>query len=178
VASVCSRWSHRSRPICGDGSDTSTTVKRRRCCKLLNRGYAADFGRWCGSNGNGDGRGFASFANGVWGRTWRRKLPAVLTARGASPTRPPRPSLCRMLTLSNSDSRLWSCGRLNPPNRRMRTRMSGGVAGEAGRPVPLCRWHEKKSTVKRQPQRMQGDTEERQTGQFNRDLRSGRRAGS
>ena len=25
------------------------------------------------------------------------------------------------------------------PNRRMRTRMSGGVAGEAGRPVPLCR---------------------------------------
>jgi RNA-directed DNA polymerase len=29
---------------------------------------------------------------------------------------------------------------LNPPNRRMRTRMSGGVAGEAGRPVPLCRF--------------------------------------
>ena len=25
------------------------------------------------------------------------------------------------------------------PNRRMRTRMSGGVAGESGRPLPLCR---------------------------------------
>jgi len=24
-------------------------------------------------------------------------------------------------------------------NRRMRTRMSGGVAGESGRPLPLCR---------------------------------------
>ena len=31
--------------------------------------------------------------------------------------------------------RFW----LNPPNRRMRTRMYGGVAREAGRPVPLCR---------------------------------------
>jgi hypothetical protein len=29
---------------------------------------------------------------------------------------------------------------LNPPNRRMRTRMYGGVAREAGRPVPLCRY--------------------------------------
>ena len=27
----------------------------------------------------------------------------------------------------------------NPLNRRMRTRMSGGVAGESGRPLPLCR---------------------------------------
>src|ERR1039458_9847906 len=46
-----------------------------------------------------------------------------------------------MPTLTSSGFRLWSCGRLNPPNRRMRTRMSGGVAGEAGRPVPLCRFH-------------------------------------
>ena len=72
----------------------------------------------------------------------RRKPPGVPTARGASPTRPPWPSLCRMLTLPSSDSRLWSCGWLNPPKRRMRTRMSGGVAGEAGRPVPLCRFGE------------------------------------
>jgi hypothetical protein len=47
--------------------------------------------------------------------------------------------------LPNSDSRLWSCGRLNPPNRRMRTRMYGGVAGEAGRPVPLCRLASRRS---------------------------------
>jgi RNA-directed DNA polymerase len=48
-----------------DGSDTLTIVRRPRCCKPLNRGYAADFGRWCGSNGNGDGRDFANFANGM-----------------------------------------------------------------------------------------------------------------
>jgi hypothetical protein len=28
----------------------------------------------------------------------------------------------------------------NPLNRRMRTRMSGGVAGESGQPLPLCRF--------------------------------------
>ena len=28
----------------------------------------------------------------------------------------------------------------NPLNRPMRTRMSGGVAGESGRPLPLCRF--------------------------------------
>ena len=80
----------------------------------------------------GDEHDFANFANGVWAKTWRRKPPGVPTARGASPTRPPWPSPCRMPTLPSSDSRLWSYGRLNPPNRRMRTRMSGGVAGEAG----------------------------------------------
>jgi Group II intron, maturase-specific domain len=36
-----------------------------RCCKVLNRGYAADFGRWCGSNGSKDERDFANFANGL-----------------------------------------------------------------------------------------------------------------
>jgi hypothetical protein len=29
---------------------------------------------------------------------------------------------------------------LNLLNRRMRTRMSGGVAGESGQPLPLCRF--------------------------------------
>jgi hypothetical protein len=29
----------------------------------------------------------------------------------------------------------------NPLNRPMRTRMSGGVAGESGRPLPLCRFY-------------------------------------
>ena len=28
----------------------------------------------------------------------------------------------------------------DPLNRPMRTRMSGGVAGESGRPLPLCRF--------------------------------------
>jgi RNA-directed DNA polymerase len=72
-----------------DGSDTSATVKRPRCCKVLNRGYAVDSGRWCGSKGSADGRGFANFANGVWVRTWRHKPPAVRMARGGSRTPPP-----------------------------------------------------------------------------------------
>jgi len=37
------------------------------------------------------------------------------------------------------DFLLCSMGQRNPLNRRMRTRMSGGVAGERGRPLPLCR---------------------------------------
>jgi len=82
---------------------------------------------------------FRELRKRAWAKTWRRKLPGVPTARGASQTRPLWPSLCRMLTFPSSDSRLWLCGQLNPPNRRMRTRMSGGVAGETGRPVPLCR---------------------------------------
>ncbi len=61
-------------------------VLQKRCLK---RGYAADFGRWCGSNGSVDERGVASFANGAWVRTWRRKPRAALMARGGSRTRPP-----------------------------------------------------------------------------------------
>ena len=65
VASAYGRWSKSLRPIYEDGSGTSATVKRLRCCKVLKRGYAADFGRWCGSNGSADGHGFASFASGA-----------------------------------------------------------------------------------------------------------------
>jgi hypothetical protein len=135
AASACGRWSKSLRPTYAAGSGTLVTAKRPRCCKALKRGYAVDFGRWCGSKGSRDERDFANFANGVWAKTWRRKPPGVPTAPGASPTRPPWPSLCRMLTLPSSDSRLWSCGRLNPPNRRMRTRMSGGVPMGRYRPA-------------------------------------------
>jgi hypothetical protein len=72
---------------CEAGSDTSVTVKRPRCYKVLKRGSAADFARWCGSNGSADGHGFASFANGASVRTWRRKPPGVLTVPGTSRTR-------------------------------------------------------------------------------------------
>src|SRR6202035_1715324 len=82
-----------------DGSDTSAIVKRPRCCKPLNRGWAVDFGRRCGSNGNGDGRDFANFAHGVGTRIDRRQPPAALTARGELRTRPLSPSLCRTPTL-------------------------------------------------------------------------------
>src|SRR5438094_869065 len=45
-----------------------------------------------------------------------------------------------MLTSPRLDFLLCSMGQRNPLNRRMRTRMSGGVAGERGRPLPLCRY--------------------------------------
>jgi hypothetical protein len=63
AVSVSRRWSRRSRLTCGDGSGTSTTVKRPRCCKALNLGYAADFGRCCGSSGSADERDSKNFAN-------------------------------------------------------------------------------------------------------------------
>jgi hypothetical protein len=46
----------RSRPTCGAGPAISATVKRLRCCKVLNRGCAVDSGRWCGSKGSADGK--------------------------------------------------------------------------------------------------------------------------
>jgi hypothetical protein len=39
-----------------------------------------------------------------------------------------------------SDSHNSSMALRNPLNRPLRTRMSGGVAGESGRPLPLCRF--------------------------------------
>ena len=89
AASACGRWSRNWRPISVAGSGTSATVKRPRCWNVLRRGYAADFGRWCGSNGSVDGQGSASCANGASVRTSRRKRPGALTVRGGSRTRPP-----------------------------------------------------------------------------------------
>ena len=89
AASACGRWSRNWRPISVAGSGTSATVKRPRCWNVLRRGYAADFGRWCESNGSVDGQGSASCANGASVRTSRRKRPGALTVPGGSRTRPP-----------------------------------------------------------------------------------------
>src|SRR6202041_1527399 len=43
-------------------------------------------------------------------KTWRHKLPGVLTARGGLRTRPLSTSLCRMPTLPSSGFHPWSCG--------------------------------------------------------------------
>jgi hypothetical protein len=65
---------------------------------------------------------------------------AVRTARGdwrIAPlynTRYPSLTSIRLVFLDSS------MALRNPLNRRMRTRMSGGVAGESGRPLPLCRF--------------------------------------
>jgi hypothetical protein len=77
--------------------------------EILNRGYAVDSGRWCGSNGSADGRGIANFANGVWVRTWRHKPLAARMARGGSRTPPLFPLRCPTPTLRSSGFRPWSC---------------------------------------------------------------------
>ena len=65
------------------------TAKRPRRCNALKRGYAADFGRWCGSNVSRDERDFANFANG------RGQRPG-----GASCQESPRPVAHRKLARS------------------------------------------------------------------------------
>jgi hypothetical protein len=52
-----------------------------------------------------------------------------------------RPSLSRFPLFTSIRLVFLGCSAAtrNPLNRPMRTRMSGGVAGESGRPLPLCR---------------------------------------
>src|ERR1700741_1770559 len=142
VASASRKWSNRSRPTCEDGSDTLVIVKRPRYCKPLKRGYAVDFGRWCGSNGSEDGHGFANFASGASGQTSRHQLPGVLTALGGLRTRPLSPSLCRTPTLPSSDFHSWSCGL----SLIRRTAVCGPACtvvwqGRRGDPSPYADWH-------------------------------------
>jgi Group II intron, maturase-specific domain len=70
------------------------------------------------------------------------KTQAVHTVLGVWRTVRRWPSPYPMLTSPRLGFLLCSMGQRNPLNRRMRTRMSGGVAGENGRPLPLCRLNE------------------------------------
>src|SRR5947199_3950276 len=61
---------------------------------------------------------------------WRRRAPVARMALGGSATAPRSPSLFRMPSSSRSGSPLSRCARsLHPSNRRVRTRMHGGVGG-------------------------------------------------
>src|SRR5215211_1376348 len=67
--------------------------------------------------------------------------PAAHMAPGGSRTAPRSPLPCRSPTSAHSASAPSpNCGRLNPPNRRIRTRMSGGVGGAEPRGSPLSRY--------------------------------------
>ena len=83
---------------------------------------------------------FREFRKRGVGKDLAAKTAGSPHGRGDSRTRPLCTLPCPMPTLQSLGFRLWFVRfLLNPPNRRMRTRMYGGVAGEAGRPVPLCR---------------------------------------
>jgi Group II intron, maturase-specific domain len=72
---------------------------------------------------------------------WRHKPPVARMALGGSQTAPRSPSPCQS---RSSDHSAWlpsrACGAHNPPNRRIRTRMSGGVGGAEPRGTPLSRF--------------------------------------
>src|SRR6266487_7066468 len=81
------------------------------------------------------------YASGTSDMTSRHKPPAVPMAPGAWPTARPCSLHSRLLTsMLSVFLGCWTCSSSTELNRRMRTRMYGGVAGESGRPLPLCRF--------------------------------------
>ena len=124
-----------------DGAATSASAKPRRCCARWTSGPGGGCVPSPGSNGSADARALLSCASRGVGRHWRRKPPAARTALGGSAT-----ARARSIALPNAflDSlglpSLVPTRPHNPPNRRVRTRMHGGVGGakpEAS-PYPDC----------------------------------------
>src|SRR5262249_43758324 len=93
-----------------------------------------------GSNGSTDGLALPSCDAAASAGTWRHKLPAARMAPGGSRT---ALRLTLLYPLAPCGPLAWlpsRCrGLLNPPNRRIRTRTSGGVGGEESRDFPLSR---------------------------------------
>src|SRR5438132_282994 len=93
-----------------------------------------------GSNGSSDGLALLSCDAAASAGTWRHKLPAARMAPGGSRT---ALRLTSLYPLAPWGPLAWlpsRCrGLLNPPNRRIRTRTSGGVGGEESRDSPLSR---------------------------------------
>ena len=136
-----SRRSSRScRAISSDGAATSASAKPRRCCADLTSGSGGGCAPSPGSNGSADALALRSCAAAASAGTWRRKPPAARTAPGGSATAPRSPSPCQMPSSTRSASLPSPTTRpLNPSNRRIRTRMYGGVGGVEPRGFPLSR---------------------------------------
>src|SRR5258707_8589535 len=117
------------RSISADGSDTADDAKLRKCSTSWRSGSDADFGRWSGNSGNEEPRDRelrkrgiaaqeAAQTAGSYDGPWLlANSPAVKVA------------LSNAYFASLGLPELTVTGWLNPPNRRMRTRISGGVAG-------------------------------------------------
>jgi hypothetical protein len=95
---------------------------------ITTNGSATAYGRCSSSSGNAAPRSMPSCANSTWQRTPRSVSPR--TPAGGGATRP-----CWYMSVSIPATTIESeypdlLANLNLPNRRMRTRMSGGVAGE------------------------------------------------
>src|SRR5207302_10783458 len=105
-----------------------------------------------GSNGSADGLALPSCDAAASAGTWRHKLPAARMAPGGSRT---ALRLTSLYPLAPWGPLAWlpsRCrGLLNPPNRRIRTRTSGGVGGEESRDSPLSRLSKHLGTISRVP---------------------------
>jgi hypothetical protein len=77
----------------------------------------------------------------------RNIRPALAAQTAGSPhgpwrlahSRPCSPPFRLLTSIRSVFHGCWMCSSSTELNRRMRTRMYGGVAGESGRPLPLCR---------------------------------------
>ena len=92
-----------------------------------------------GGNGSTASNGTGSYANAGLVRNSLHKRRVVRTVPGGWRTARPCPSRFRSPTSTLSVFLGCSMALRNPLNRPMRTRMSGGVAGASGPPLPLCR---------------------------------------
>src|SRR5664279_3763973 len=81
-----------------------------------------------------------SYVNAGLVRHSLHKQRVARTSPGVWRTARPCPSRFRSPTLTLLVFLGCSMALRDPLNRPMRTRMSGGVAGESGRPLPLCRF--------------------------------------
>jgi hypothetical protein len=123
-----------------DGAVTSASVKHRRYCAHLTNGLGGGCAPSPGSSGSADLLALLNCDAAASAGTERLEPPAAHMAHGGSATAPRSPSLCQ--TPSSAPSAWlpsWHRNPHDPSNRRIRTRMSGGVGGAASRDAPLSR---------------------------------------
>src|ERR1700676_2712204 len=121
------------------GAATSASAKLRRCCARLTSGSGDGCAPSPGSNGGVDALASPNCDTAASAGTWRHKPPVAHMALGGWQRAPRSTWPCQS---SSSGHSVWLPSRprpLNPSNRRIRTRTSGGVGGAEPRGSPLSR---------------------------------------
>src|SRR5438094_4728816 len=112
------------------GERTSSSPTRLAFSRRWISGFIDECGCSCSNSGSGDERCITS-CNVVVLRALRSASPLVSAEAGGTWPHTKRSRLlCRAPTSTRSESRVLPNANLNSPNRRMRTRMSGGVGGK------------------------------------------------
>src|SRR5262249_5566767 len=124
-----------------DGAATSASAKLRRYCARLMNGPGGGCAPSLGSNGSGGVLASLSCDAAASAGIWRPQPLEAHAAPGGSATAPPSPLLCQSASSGHPGCRASPTSALhNPANRRIRTRMSGGVGGEESQGSPLSRF--------------------------------------